>query len=122
MTTEKERDCQLILMGGFGRIDLSVVRAFSVKPHVDQLGGPGGITQVRWIGRFTLDKNFSRPNDEVIYMASCGYKSSSFYQYVDFGAGKASTFKFSDVGLSIKLPHYPDQAVVLFTAKRREMM
>jgi hypothetical protein len=109
------RDSQVVVIGPYGRIDLSHVTSFesrqlttSVRVHrIDgtQLGTelPKG-----WEGSFELERGNSAAEDFVAQVESDYYAGSTpstgtLYQYITEADGSTSTYQFS--GVVFRLAH-----------------
>ena len=101
------RDCQLVVIGPNGRVDLSFVTAFeshqATHPvRVDRLDGvhlaaeiPGG-----WEGRFELERGTSAADDFIAMLEQTWYTTGqlpggTLYQYVNETDGSTSTYQYS---------------------------
>lgn len=102
-------DCQLVVMGPFGRIDLSYVTGFEASQitqsvRVDRLDGVqlGAELPRGWQGGFTLDRGTSAVDDfiaqiELAYLSGQAIASGTLYQYVSEVDGSTSTYQFEGV-------------------------
>jgi hypothetical protein len=102
-------DCQLVVMGPFGRVDLSYVTGFEAKQvtqsvRVDRLDGVqmGAELPRGWTGTFTLDRGSPAADDfiaaiEQAYFNGQSIAAGTLYQYVNEPDGSTSTFQFSGV-------------------------
>jgi len=100
-------DCQLVLIGPFGRVDLSHVTGFEANQltqpvRVDRLDGVqlGAELPKGWMGNFTLDRGSSSVDDfiaqiEQAYLAGQPIGAGTLYQYVNEPDGSTSTYQFS---------------------------
>lgn len=100
-------DCQIVVMGPFGRIDLSHVTGFEAQQltmpvRVDRLDGVqlGAELPKGWSGTFMLDRGSSAVDDfiaqiEAAYLAGKSINSGTLYQYVTEPDGSISTYQFS---------------------------
>ncbi len=109
------RDCQLVVMGPFGRVDLTHVTSFECRQltaaiRIDRIDGmqlaadlPKG-----WDGSFELERGSSAVDDfaaelEQTFMAGSAVAQATLYQYVNETDGSTSTFQFD--GVVFKLAH-----------------
>lgn len=102
-------DCQLVIMGPFGRIDLSYVTGFEAgqvtqSVRVDRLDGVqlGAELPKGWQGSFTLDRGTSVADDfiaqiERAYLSGQAIAPGTLYQYVNETNGSTSTYQFEGV-------------------------
>jgi hypothetical protein len=103
------RDCQLVLIGPAGRVDLSYVTGFESRQithsiRVDKLDG----TQISaelprgWEGTFELERGTSAVDDfiaaaEQSYFNGDGVPFGTVYQYVTETDGSISTYQYNTV-------------------------
>lgn len=102
-------DCQLVVVGPFGRIDLAHVTGFESSQitrsvRVDRLDGVqlGAELPRGWQGSFTLDRGSSAADDfiatiEQAYLAGQAISSGTLYQYVNEVDGSTSTYQYDGV-------------------------
>lgn len=102
-------DCQLVVMGPFGRIDLAHVTGFEAHQmtlmlRVDRLDGVqlGAELPKGWTGTFMLDRGSSAVDDfiaqiEQAYLAGQPIGAGTLYQYVKEPNGSTSTYQFNGV-------------------------
>lgn len=102
-------DCQLVVMGPFGRVDLTHVTGFEAKQvtvavRVDRLDGVqlGAELPRGWTGSFSLDRGSSAVDDfiaqiELAYNNGQSIASGTLYQYVTETDGSTSTYQFGNV-------------------------
>lgn len=102
-------DCQVVVIGPFGRVDLSHVTEFEAQQmtravRVDRLDGVqlGAELPKGWNGSFTLDRGSSAVDDfiaqiEAAYLAGQPISAGSLYQYVNEPDGSVSTYQFNGV-------------------------
>ncbi|OYV32681.1 MAG: hypothetical protein B7Z80_26215 [Rhodospirillales bacterium 20-64-7] len=102
-------DCQLVVMGPFGRIDLAHVTGFEAQQvtlplRVDRLDGVqlGAELPKGWSGSFSLDRGSSVADNfiaqiEAAYLAGQSVKGGTLYQYVSEPDGSTSTYQFNGV-------------------------
>ena len=100
-------DCQLVVMGPFGRVDLAHVTGFEVSQvtqpiRVDGLDGLQMAAELPkgWSGHFLLDRGSSAADDfiaaiEKAYLAGHSIGAGTLYQYVNEPDGSTSTYQFS---------------------------
>jgi hypothetical protein len=99
-------DCQLVVMGPFGRVDLEHVTGFEAHQitqsiRVDRLDGLqlGAELPKGWSGTFTLDRGSSAADDfvaaiEQAYFSGQAIAAGTLYQYVNEPDGSTSTYQF----------------------------
>ncbi len=99
-------DCQIVIMGPFGRVDLAHVTGFEAQQvtqavRVDRLDGVqlGAELPRGWQGHFTLDRGSSAADDfvaqiEQAYLAGQSIAPGNLYQYVNETDGSTSTYQF----------------------------
>lgn len=102
-------DCQVVVMGPFGRIDLAHVTGFEAQQvtqpiRVDRLDGLnlGAEIPKGWNGSFSMDRGSSAADDliaqiEVSYYNGQSILGGTLYQYVDESDGSISTYQFNNV-------------------------
>jgi hypothetical protein len=102
-------DCQLVVMGPFGRVDLAHVTGFEAHQltlalRVDRLDGVqlGAELPKGWTGSFQLDRGSSVVDDfiaqiEQAYLAGQSISAGTLYQYVNEPDGSTSTYQFNGV-------------------------
>jgi len=103
------RDCQLVVMGPFGRVDLSHVTGFESRQvttpiRIDRIDGvilaadlPKG-----WEGYFDLERGSSTADDfvarlEASYHSGAAVTPGTLYQYVQETDGSTSTYQYDGV-------------------------
>jgi hypothetical protein len=103
------RDCQLVVMGPFGRVDLTHVTGFESQQmtypvRVDRLDGVqmGAELPKGWQGSFDLERGTSAADDFIAqvedgYYTSGNLTSGTLYQYVSETDGSVSTYQYSGV-------------------------
>jgi hypothetical protein len=103
------RDCQLVVIGPQGRVDLSYVTAFQsnqvTQPvRVDRLDGIQMATELPkgWEGSFEVERGSSAVDDfiaaaEVAYRTSGSLPYGQVYQYVNEPDGSTSTYQYTGV-------------------------
>ena len=102
-------DCQVVVMGPFGRVDLTHVVGFeshqmTLTLRVDRLDGVqlGAELPKGWTGSFMLDRGSSAVDDfiaqiEQAYLAGQPIGAGTLYQYVNEPDGSTSTYQFNGV-------------------------
>lgn len=102
-------DCQVVVMGPFGRVDLAHVTGFEARQmtltlRVDRLDGVqlGAELPKGWSGSFALDRGSSAVDDfiaqiEQAYLAGQSIGAGTLYQYVNEPDGSTSTYQFNGV-------------------------
>jgi hypothetical protein len=102
-------DCQLVIMGPFGRVDLAHVTGFEAQQvtasiRVDRLDGVqlGAELPKGWTGNFTMDRGSPVADDfiaaiEAAYLNGQSINSGTLYQYVSEPDGSISTYQFAGV-------------------------
>ncbi len=103
------RDCQVVVMGPFGRVDLSHVTGFEARQltqalRVDRLDGTqlGAELPKGWEGSFDVERGTSAVDDFIAQAEQSYYNSGSLpygtlYQYVTETDGSTSTYQFDSV-------------------------
>lgn len=109
------RDCQVVVMGPYGRIDLTHVTGFESRQRtqsvrIDRLDGVQLAAELPkgWEGSFDLERGNSAVDDfisqvEQSYFGNGGLPSGTLYQYVTEADGSVSTFQYD--GVAFKLAH-----------------
>ena len=133
------RDCQLVVMGPFGRVDLTHVTGFESRQmttpvRIDRIDGVQMAAELPkgWDGFFELERGSSAVEDfiaqiEAAYHAGQLVKPGTLYQYVQESDGSTSTYQFE--GVVFKLTQAGswrgDQSVrqklEFFSAKRKRI-
>ena len=100
------RDCQLVVMGPFGRVDLTHVTGFEARQltapvRVDRIDGTQLAAELPkgWDGHFELERGSSAVDDfmsqvEIAYNAGKPVATGTLYQYVTEADGSVSTYQF----------------------------
>lgn len=100
-------DCQVVVMGPFGRVDLEHVTEFEARQvtlpiRVDRLDGVqlGAELPKGWEGSFLLDRGSSAADDfiaqiEATYLAGQSVNAGTLYQYINEPDGSTSTYQFN---------------------------
>jgi hypothetical protein len=103
------RDCQLVVMGPFGRVDLTHVTGFDSRQmtrpvRVDRLDGQqlGAEIPKGWEGSFEVERGNSTVDDmiaasEAAFMATGERPQGTLYQYVAEVDGSTSTYQYNGV-------------------------
>ena len=103
------RDCQLVVMGPFGRVDLTYVTGFDCRQvtqsvRLDRLDGvPMGAELPKgWEGSFEVERGTSAVDDfmaaaEQAFFTQGNLPAGTVYQYVQEVDGSTSTYQFSGV-------------------------
>jgi len=133
------RDCQLVVMGPFGRVDLTHVTGFESRQlttpiRIDRIDGTQLAAELPkgWEGNFEIERGSSTVDDfiariEATYLANGAVPSGSLYQYVQEVDGSTSTYQYD--GAVFKLSQAGtwrgDQSVKqkleFFAAKRKRV-
>ncbi len=102
-------DCQIVVMGPFGRVDLAHVTGFEASQvtqplRVDRLDGVQLAAELPkgWNGSFLLDRGSSAVDDfiaqiEAAYHNGQAINGGTLYQYVNEPNGSTSTYQFNNV-------------------------
>ena len=100
------RDCQLVVMGPFGRVDLTHVTGFESRQRtaavrIDRIDGTqlGAELPKGWEGYFEIERGSSAVDDliarmEATYHAGGPVPVGSLFQYVNETDGSTSTYQF----------------------------
>lgn len=100
------RDCQLVVIGPNGRVDLTHVTAFDSRQmtqpiRIDRLDGTQLAAELPkgWEGSFELERGNSTVDDfiastEQAYFSNGQLSSSTLYQYVNEADGSTSTYQY----------------------------
>ncbi len=103
------RDCQLVLMGPFGRVDLSHVTGFEARQltapiRVDRIDGSQLAAELPkgWEGHFEIERGSSSVDDfiaqtEAAFIGGSAVPTGTLYQYVSEVNGSTSTYQFTSV-------------------------
>ncbi len=103
------RDCQLVVMGPFGRVDLSHVTGFESRQltapiRVDRIDGSQLAAELPkgWDGTFEIERGSSIVDDfiariEAAYMNGSAVPTGTLYQYVQETDGSTSTYQYQAV-------------------------
>jgi hypothetical protein len=102
------RDCQLVVMGPYGRVDLTHVTGFESRQvtapvRVDRIDGVLLATELPkgWEGAFELERGSAAVDDfiaqvEAAYHAGNAVASGTLYQYVAEVDGSTSTYQYDN--------------------------
>jgi hypothetical protein len=103
------RDCQLVVIGPAGRVDLTHVTAFESRQlthaiRVDRLDGAQMAAELPkgWEGSFEIERGNSAVDDFVAaaenqYFTSGRIPPGTLYQYVTETDGSTSTYQYDNV-------------------------
>ena len=103
------RDCQIVVMGPFGRVDLTHVTGFESRQRtaterVDRIDGTqlGAELPKGWDGYFELERGSSAVDDliaqiEANFHAGAAVPPGSLFQYVNEPDGSTSTYQYDTV-------------------------
>ena len=109
------RDCQLVLVGPSGRVDLSHVTGFYSRQltqeiRVTKLDGTnlGANLPRGWSGDFDIERGSSAAEDLINQIEQNYYNGgvmqvSTLYQYVNETDGSVSTWQYSNVVLRLSM-------------------
>lgn len=102
------RDCQVVVLGAYGRVDLTHVTGFEARQltasvRVDRIDGVqlGAELPKGWDGVFELERGNSAADDFVARLEADFHAGSSpapgtLYQYIAESDGSTSTFQFDN--------------------------
>lgn len=103
------KDCQVVVLGPFGRVDLEHVTGFQSRQitasvRVDRMDGTmlGAELPKGWDGSFEIERGSSSADDlvsqiEQSYLSGATPAPGTLYQYVDEVNGSTSTYQFNGV-------------------------
>jgi hypothetical protein len=103
------RDCQLVVMGPYGRVDLTHVTGFEARQmttaiRVDRIDGTqlGAELPKGWDGFFELERGSPAVDNliariEADFHAGNAVGTGSLYQYVNETDGSTSTYQFDNI-------------------------
>ena len=103
------RDCQVVVIGPAGRVDLTHVigfesRQFTASVRVDRMDGLHMAAELPrgWEGSFEIDRGNSAVDDmiaaiEQSYFTDGQFGSGTLYQYVTETDGSLSTYQYDNV-------------------------
>ena len=103
------RDCQVVVLGAYGRVDLTHVTGFEARQHtasvrVDRIDGVqlGAELPKGWDGMFELERGSAAVDNfvaqlEADYHAGNPAAPGTLYQYIAESDGSVSTYQFDNV-------------------------
>lgn len=103
------RDCQLVVVGPFGRVDLTHVTGFESRQlthpiRIDRIDGVQLAAELPkgWEGAFELERGSSSVDDfiaqiEAAYFNGGMVRPGTLYQYVQEVDGSTSTYQYEGV-------------------------
>jgi len=103
------RDCQLVVMGPYGRVDLTHVTSFESRQlttpiRIDRIDGTQLAAELPkgWDGQFEIERGSSAVDDfiaaiEAAYLANGAVPTGTLYQYVSEVDGSTSTYQYQGV-------------------------
>jgi len=103
------RDCQVVVLGAYGRVDLEHVTGFEARQltasvRVDRIDGTtlGAELPKGWEGSFELERGNSAAEDfiaqlESDFFAGNNPAAGTLYQYITEVDGSTSTYQFDNV-------------------------
>jgi hypothetical protein len=103
------KDCQVVVLGPFGRVDLEHVTGFEAKQvttsvRVDRMDGTilGAELPKGWDGVFEIERGSSSADNliaqiEQTYLNGTTPAAGTLYQYVNEVDGSSSTYQFNNV-------------------------
>jgi hypothetical protein len=103
------RDCQLVVMGPFGRLDLTHVTGFESRQltaaiRIDRIDGTQFAAELPkgWEGQFELERGSSAVDDfiaqvEAAFIAGSSVPTGTLYQYISEVDGSTSTYQYAAV-------------------------
>jgi hypothetical protein len=103
------RDCQLVVMGPFGRVDLTHVTGFESRQvtapvRIDRIDGTQLAAELPkgWDGFFELERGSAAADDfiakvEAAFNAGSAVPAGTLYQYVSETDGSVSTYQYDGV-------------------------
>lgn len=103
------RDCQVVVLGAFGRVDLTYVTGFESRQKTSSVrvscidGSQLGTELPKgWEGYFELERGSSAVEDFIAELESNFYSGQSpatgtLYQYITEADGSTSTYQFNNV-------------------------
>lgn len=133
------RDCQLVVMGPFGRVDMSHVTGFESRQmtaavRIDRIDGVQLAAELPkgWEGAFELERGSSAVDDfmariEAGFHAGGAVPYGALYQYVAEPDGSTSTYQYDNVVFRLaQAGHWRGDAPVkqrleFFAATRRRV-
>jgi hypothetical protein len=102
-------NCQVVVLGPFGRVDLEHVTGFESRQltasvRVDRMDGTmlGAELPKGWDGSFDIERGSSAADDllaqiESTFLSGGTVAAGTLYQYVDETDGSTSTYQFNGV-------------------------
>lgn len=133
------KDCQVVVLGPFGRVDLEHVTGFEAKQitasvRVDRMDGTivGAELPKGWDGVFEIERGSSSVDDliaqiEQAYLNGATPAAGTLYQYVNEVDGSTSTYQFNTVVFKLassgayKGDASVKQTLEFFAASRRQV-
>ena len=103
------RDCQLVVMGPYGRLDLTHVTGFEARQltapiRVDRIDGAQLAAELPkgWEGQFDLERGNSAVDDfiaqtEAAFVQGSAVPTGTLYQYISEPDGSTSTYQYDQV-------------------------
>jgi hypothetical protein len=103
------RDCQVVVLGAYGRVDLVHVTGFESRQmtasvRVDRIDGMqlGAELPKGWEGTFDLERGNSAVEDFIAQLEAAYYSgqtpaAGTLYQYIAESDGSTSTYQFNNV-------------------------
>jgi hypothetical protein len=103
------KDCQVVVLGPFGRVDLEHVTGFESRQvtasvRVDRMDGTmiGAELPKGWDGSFDIERGSSSADDlvaqiEQSYLNGSTPAPGTLYQYIDEIDGSTSTYQYNNV-------------------------
>lgn len=100
------RDCQLVVMGPFGRVDLAHVTGFESRQQtasirIDRIDGRQMAAELPkgWEGMFELERGSAAADDfvariEAAYAQGGAVPAGTLYQYISEPDGSTSTYQY----------------------------
>src|SRR5579859_5229083 len=103
------RDCQVVVLGAYGRVDLVHVTGFegrqmTASVRVDRIDGVqlGAELPKGWEGTFDLERGSSAVEDFIAQLEAAFHNGQSpapgtLYQYISESDGSTSTYQYNNV-------------------------
>jgi hypothetical protein len=103
------RDCQVVVLGAYGRVDLTHVTGFegrqmTASVRVDRIDGVqlGAELPKGWEGTFDLERGNSAVEDFIAQLEAAYHNGQSptpgtLYQYITEADGSTSTYQYNNV-------------------------
>jgi hypothetical protein len=107
------KDCQVVVLGPFGRVDLEHVTGFESRQitasvRVDRMDGTmvGAELPKGWDGSFDIERGSSSADDlvaqiEQSYLTGTTPAAGTLYQYIDEIDGSTSTYQYNGVAFKL---------------------